>query len=166
MRLEERLPRHGPSPGRGRLNAVSLEDALNGRAAEGQTHVLEGATKSRAPPRWIVARHGDHLLDRIARRASPAGARTRRRPVVFGSDLLPVPTQDGFGPRERRHLDQPRASKRPAFFREKPAFGVGESQTLGPYVGLEVWSGAFSAITAHTRLPESSRPVTIHDGPN
>jgi hypothetical protein len=63
--------------------------------------------------------------------------KTRRRPVVFGRNLLPVPAQDGFGCRERRHLGQLRPSERPAFLPEKPAFGVGESQAFGPYVDLE-----------------------------
>ncbi len=60
---------------------------------------------------------------------APPSRRTWQRP-------LPVPAQDRFGRCERRHLGQPCASEWPAFFREKPAFSVGDSQALGPYVGL------------------------------
>ena len=91
VRSGKRLPWHGPSPDRDRLDTVSLENALNGRATKRQPNVLECAAESCVPPRWIVARHGDHLLDCIAPRMSTTGGTTRRRAVVLGGDVLTVP---------------------------------------------------------------------------
>ncbi len=124
-------------PNRGRLDTVSLESSLNGRTTKSQTHVLKCAAKSRVSPGSIVTSHGDDLLDRVTRRTSTAGAATYPRPVVLGGELLPVPTQDRFGCSERRDLGQSCAPERPAFFREKTALGVRESQTLGPDVRPE-----------------------------
>jgi hypothetical protein len=131
VRFQKRVPRHAFPAHRRGLDAMFFEDPLNGRASEVQAQVPERAAKTRVAPRWVLARHGQQLLDSV-------GARTRTprtapaRAVVLDGDLLSIPAQGRLGCRERRHRGQSRPAKRLSFLRKKASLGVGESKALGP----------------------------------
>src|SRR5260221_2017147 len=110
------------------LDAVLLEDALNGGAPEVEAEVLERAAKTCVAPRGILPRHRQQLPDPVSGRTWTTGVTPGTTPVVLRRDSLSVPTQDRFRRRERGHLGQQPSPERLTSLGEQPPLGVFESQ--------------------------------------
>src|SRR2546430_11040033 len=93
MGADERLPRVAPLPGRGRIDALLLEDALDRVPPQFVAYVLERSTQSRIAPTRVLPSHPHQQADDAGH-----GARSPR--PAFGAAIVllrhqfAVPTQD------------------------------------------------------------------------
>jgi hypothetical protein len=127
MSLDEGLPRHPLGPLRRRLQAVLVEDALDGVPINGVAEIAERVTQPRVAPTGVLGGELEHeLLDRLCRarptRSAFGGA------IVFGSDELAVPAQDGVRRQQAGDVSQHSSRKHPAASREATPLVVGELQ--------------------------------------
>jgi hypothetical protein len=113
------------------------EDALDGGPAEVEAQVLECAAKPRVPPRRILARHREQLLDLVTSDGWTAQTAAGTTPVVLRNNLLAVPPKDGLRRRERRHLGQKLSAERLSPLGQQPSLGIGEAKTLVPEPGAQ-----------------------------
>lgn len=86
MGLEERLPGHRLSPERSRLDAVLLEDALDGGPSKVDAQVLECAAKTCVSPRRILAGDRQQLPDFVM--SGRWTARNAAGNTVLGAQVL------------------------------------------------------------------------------
>src|SRR5258705_4789595 len=100
MRPQEGLPTRRPSPSR--IDSVLRQDSLDRVSADGVPEICKRPGSGCTPSR-VVARHlEDQALDLAG---DPRSTRTASRaPVVFPSDVLPVPAEQRIRRDDRRDL--------------------------------------------------------------
>ena len=128
MRLNERLPGHSFSAlGRG-LQAVLVEDPLDGVAADDVAEIAERIAQPRVAPARVLGGELDHhRLNRFCR-GRPAGTALGGA-IVFGGDELAVPAQDGVRRQQVCHFAEHSSPKHLAPDGEPTPLVIGEPKS-------------------------------------
>lgn len=97
--------------------------------------ILKGALNARVPPRRVLLRHAHHEVSDVRKDPAPTSSPARVRPLTC--DQLSVPSEEGVGCYDRRHLLQGCPAQAVSSYGKSAPVVIGEPQPAPPDLPAE-----------------------------